>query len=307
MIIDAHVHIGPLNLYGELIKDFYRPGRLKTAITWWDPTRFWHIEDIERDAEQIISDMNNYGVDKSCVFPFIATPVNCKTKKERITYLDWVAEEVKKYPDRLIGFASVNPIGGIKAVKELDYAIEELGFKGLKLALAYNKVKLNDRRVWPVWERAEELDIPVMVHTGFGWTDTPIEWQAPLLLEDIGYEFPELKLIMCHIGYGSSPEDMIWCARMHQNFYVEVSGMPRLGMDYIIRIAQLMKGIGGGGESDLFEKAIYGTDYPWRTPNYINLFKNLPKITKERDLDPHITEEDIEKLLGKNMVDLLKL
>ena len=307
MIIDDHVHIGTLNQYGPLAEDFMRPGRLGGTPTWWDPTRTWRKEDIPRTAEQVVSDMDKYGIDKSCLLPFVATPRNCNNASERLAYLDWVAGEVQKYPDRLIGFASVDPVGGLKAVREIDYAIDKLDFKGLKLAIAYNLVKLDDRRIWPVWERAEELDIPVLVHTGTAWADCPLNWQNPLLLDDIGHAFPKLKLIICHVGYGSPPEHSCTLARKHPNFHLEVSGLPRLGMDHMIRVIQLIKSMTISEGMSLFDKVTYGTDYPWRSPSYADLLKKLPKITKERGMDPHITDEDMKKLLGENMARLLKL
>lgn len=74
-----------------------------------------------------------------------------------------------------------------------------------------------------------------------------------------------------------------------------------MGMDHIIKVCQYIKAI------PTFDKAVYGTDYPWNSPNNANLFKKLPDITKERGTDPYITEEDIKKLLGDNMARLLKL
>ena len=297
MIIDAHVHVGPLDQYGLMVDDFIKS--LSHWPTWWDPSRNWRREDIARPTEELIKDMDKYGIDKSCLLPFVAIPRKCKVS------LDWVAGEVKKYPDRLIGFVSVDPIGGLKAVRELDYGIDKLGFKGLKLSTAYNLVSLDDKRTWPVWERAEELGIPVLVHTAKATSRCPIAWQDPLLLTEVGDAFPELKLIMCHAGavWG---EHAFAMADHFPNFYVEVSFLPTLGMDYIIHIAQLIKAMGIDAGS-LFEKAIYGTDYPWASNNHVNLWKKVPMMMKERGMDPCATDDDIKKLIGGNMAKLLKI
>jgi len=294
MIIDDHVHVGTLEHYGGVATDFMKLHHLGNRPAWWDESRTWRIEDVARTGEQVVRDMDKYGIDKSCLLPFVAIPRKCRVPN------DWVAREVQKYPDRLIGFASVDPLAGLGAVRELDYAIEKLGFRGLKLAVAYNMARLDDRRIWPLWQRAEELGIPVLVHTGYAWNDCPIDWQDPLLLDEVGLAFPELKLVICHVALPWQ-EYACWLADKYPNWYVEVSFIPELGMDYTMRVCQLIKAVG------LMDRALYGTDYPWASPNNANHFKKLPKMAKERGNDPTITDEDIKKLLGGNMARLLKL
>lgn len=77
---------------------------------------------------------------------------------------DWISLLVKKYADRLIGFATVNPLDHDFALEELNRAIGQLGLSGLKLHPKVHQFRICDPRTLRVIELAEDLDIPVVIH-----------------------------------------------------------------------------------------------------------------------------------------------
>src|SRR5262245_63312957 len=79
---------------------------------------------------------------------------------------DFVARCVRDHPDAFCGFASVDPLKGDAAVTELERAVRMLGLRGLKLHPSAQGFVPDDRAIYPLWEAATELHIPVLVHTG---------------------------------------------------------------------------------------------------------------------------------------------
>ena len=89
---------------------------------------------------------------------------------------------MRQRPDKFIGFASVNPNyrGPAAAVKELERSVTELGLHGLKLYPMYQDWSPADPVLaFPVFEKAAELGIPVLVHqAGLDPRSTPA-WSTP--------------------------------------------------------------------------------------------------------------------------------
>ena len=80
---------------------------------------------------------------------------------------DYVAGIVRGHPEQFIGFASVDPWKGKAAVLELERSVNELGLKGLKLHPVHQSFFPNDPRFYPLYEKAAELGVPVLFHSGF--------------------------------------------------------------------------------------------------------------------------------------------
>src|SRR6185436_12658069 len=100
---------------------------------------------------------------------------------------DRLAEAITGHPDRFAGFAALPTPDPEAAVAELDRAVTQLGFKGAMVHGLTNGVFLDDRRFWPIFERAQALDVPLYIH--------PVE-PDPAVVEayyrDYLQEFPSL-------------------------------------------------------------------------------------------------------------------
>src|SRR4029079_12585590 len=117
---------------------------------------------------------------------------------------DYIAACVRADSEHLIGFASVNPThrGPQAAVEELERAVVELGLSGLKLYPMYQHWSANDPEIaFPIYGKAQELQIPVMIHqAGSTRIDASLELGRPALLDDIGRTFRGLRLLVAHTG-----------------------------------------------------------------------------------------------------------
>ena len=194
---------------------------------------------------------------------------------------DYIAAIVRSAPDRFIGFCSVNPCyRGVRyACDELERAVLELGLAGLKLYPMYQHWAPNDRELgFPIFEKAAELDIPVMVHqAGSTRIDARLELGRPALLDDIGREFRSLRLIIAHCGIPWVKEAMFLLTK-HPNFYADLS----------YHLATLSR-------SDLFhwlsslepffvplEKLFFGSDYPGFLYDPVALRQKLLTVNQDR-------------------------
>jgi hypothetical protein len=83
---------------------------------------------------------------------------------------------------------------------------------------------LNDRAMYPFYEKAQELGVPLTVHTGMSYVvPQPSKYTLPILLDDICLDFPDLKIIAYHAGGPYSEE--LFAAGKHRNLYVSFSGI----------------------------------------------------------------------------------
>jgi aminocarboxymuconate-semialdehyde decarboxylase len=71
---------------------------------------------------------------------------------------------VKKYPGKFIGLAVVPIEDAQLAATELERAVRELALQGVVIAPTVNGNDLDAEEIWPFYAKAEQLDIPIIVH-----------------------------------------------------------------------------------------------------------------------------------------------
>lgn len=208
---------------------------------------------------------------------------------------DYVASIVQQYPEQFIGFASVDPWKGQLAVNELEHAVKDLGLKGLKLHPSTQAFFPNDTRFYPLWQKAMELEIPVLFHsgqTGVG-SGTPgggghkLKYSHPMLLDDVAADFPDLTIIMAHPAVPWQEEQL--AVVLHKgNVYMDLSGWsPKYFRPVLVQYIR----------SIVQDKALFGSDYPVIQPErWLRDFENL-----------ELKDEVRQKILIDNARMVLKL
>lgn len=166
---------------------------------------------------------------------------------------DDVAEFVNAYPDRISGVAAVNMSHPPSAVRELRRAVEELGFKALRVVPWLWNLPPNDKLYYPLYVACIELDIPFCTQVGHTGPLMPSEVGRPIpYLDEVLLTFPELVVVGGHIGYPWTDET-IGLAWKHENFYIDTSAhSPRYYPQ------QLMHFLESNGRS----KVLFGTNWP---------------------------------------------
>ena len=208
---------------------------------------------------------------------------------------DYVADLVKRYPEQFFGFATVVPRKGAAAVEELERAVTELGLVGLKLHPIHMAFFPDDPAFGPLFQKAEQLGIPVLIHTGFAGAGagTPggggfkLAYARPIPhIDNLAADHPNLKIIMAHPAWPWIDEQ-IAVALHKSNVYIDLSGWsPR----YIPQ--QLINEAGGR----LRKKVLFGSDYPYMPPErWLEEFASLDIRDEAREL---ILLENAKTVLG---------
>lgn len=170
-----------------------------------------------------------------------------------------VAQFCKDHGPRFIGFAGVDPHKGMEAVRELEYAVRELGLRGLNLQCFENKLRCNDAKMFPLYAKCIELDIPVNIHcsTNFS-TATLMDYGRPIYLDEVMVHFPELRVVASPPGFPWVSE-LVAVAWRHANVSIGLVAMrhkylnvPNSGYEMLLQY----------GNSVLQDQVIYGSAYP---------------------------------------------
>jgi hypothetical protein len=205
-----------------------------------------------------------------------------------------VAELVAQHPDVLVGFGSVDPLNGAAAVAGVHGAAR-LGLKGLKFHPPAQRFSPTDRRVYPVWEAAESLHMPVLIHTGYtamgagmpGGGGIDLSYGDPTLVDRVAVDFPGLQIVLAHPSWPWQ-EQAIAIAEHKANVHLELSGWSPSRLP-----PSLVEAIKG----PLTHKTLFGTDYPFLTPErWIASFEKLG-----------FSDEATQRILRDNAVELLGL
>jgi predicted TIM-barrel fold metal-dependent hydrolase len=325
MIIDCHNHVlgagypGYEKFIKEMTLGYFRSiGKLPTERMpvdedWKGLEYLW--EPI--DPEVLIADHDKCGVDISVVLGVAPSDYTAYMERGTIDVKgvtdvpgppsnektnDYIAAVVKKYPDKLIGMAAINPKfrGPRAAVEELERAIQDLKLTGLKLYPCYDHYSPSDWELtYALFEKAQQLGILVMVHqASTPVIDAPLELGRPFLLDAVGRKFPDLKLLVCHAGMPWVDECLVMVAKQ-PNFYLDLSYTNSVySRKDMYRFLMKAKAFGLP-----WSKICWGTDYPgFEFPEVL-----LPKfqtVNEEAKLldEPEIPEEEIDKMLGRNFM-----
>jgi uncharacterized protein len=171
---------------------------------------------------------------------------------------DYVAEYVAQHREKLIGFASVDP-NDDGAPVELERAVRELGLCGLKLGPIYQHVDPNGERCAAVLRVANRLHLPVIWHQGTTFVrNAPLKYARPFLLDEVASSFPDLTIVVAHLGHPWIDE-AIAVARKHTRIFLDVSAL-------VSRPWQFFNGLVSAQEYAISDKLLFGSDFPFFTP-----------------------------------------
>lgn len=166
---------------------------------------------------------------------------------------DEIADMVRAYPDRFVGVATVDLEKPVRAVQELDRAINELRFKALRIIPWLWNRPPNDKLYYPLYVKCIELNVPLCTQVGHTGPLMPSEVGRPIpYLDEVALTFPELRIVAGHIGYPWTDE-MIALAWKHENVYIDASAwLPRY---YPFQLQQYMQTYGK-------HKVMFGSNFP---------------------------------------------
>jgi len=164
----------------------------------------WPIPSFDQQSIALfIQEMDEVGID-------VAVVMGQRTgKRGGNVENDDVAELVKRYPGRFVGFAGVDPMDS-GVVDELRRSIEYLGCRGIAITPGWSDPPLydDDERVYPVYQACLDLKAPVMI-TSSHYIGADMTYSMPTHIQQVALDFPELTII---VGHGCWPWTMQACA-----------------------------------------------------------------------------------------------
>ncbi len=174
-----------------------------------------------------------------------------------------VIKTVKAYPDRLYAFAHVAPGRGV--LPEDIERFHDHGFKGLKFIFPADEYDREE--YFSLYEKAEARGMVCLFHTGIVSPDTCKTFRIsskhmhPLTLDAIARAFPDLKIIMAHLGIPFYDVGAM-LIRIHKNMYADLSGSGIWGYIGAERLKNLldMRVEGFEDAETYYHKLVFGSD-----------------------------------------------
>ena len=278
MIIDCHTHIGRAGEHvgGAIQEDLLR--------AWGRP--LWDVR--LEDHWQAMQD-----VDRAIVLAFDAPRIGLVVPNE------YVAEYVAQHPEKLIGFASVDP-NRPKAPYLLEQAVRELGLRGLKIAPIYQHFDPASREAYALYEAADALALPMLWHQGTTFVrNSPLIHSRPILLDEIARDFPNLKMWIAHLGHPWCDE-LVVVIRKHPNLYADMSAIHPRPLQYYFAMMSAV-------EYGVADKVFFGTDYPFTTvAASLAALRGINRVVEGTGM-PRVPEEVIEGIIHRDCLSILGL
>lgn len=204
------------------------------------------IADRKRTPAEVIAYMDEAGISHACISAW-------SRPGKMIFSNEDVAEYTRAYPNRIFGLAAVDLHEPVEAVKELEHYVKKEGFVGLRVVPWLWNLPPTDAHYWPLYNKCVELDIPFLTQVGHTAPACPSEPGRPIpYIDTIALKFPDLKIIMGHIGYPWAAETVA-VAWKHKNVYIDTSAWsPKFYAPELIKFANTT------GKY----KVMFGTNWP---------------------------------------------
>jgi len=248
MIVDCHTHIwqspdqlGQLDWGNTPPFSRKRPTRIVSQKSPWrdsvpaaDPDFHW---------------AQNRTVDKSIVLAFKSRYLRAEIPNR------FVADYVNRFPQKLIGFAGIDPTER-SATAEVRVAKKELHLQGITVSPANQDFHPTDSRAMDVYAEAERLGMPIVVHPSGQFTEqSKLEYGRPYLLDEVARTFPKLRIVIAQLGQPWIDETICLLGK-HAHVFADVSGL-------LSRPWQAYNALVSVYQHGVIDKLLFGSDFPY--------------------------------------------
>jgi predicted TIM-barrel fold metal-dependent hydrolase len=197
---------------------------------------------------------------------------------------------LKEHPDRFIGSCVVDPNQGMDAVRKIERLHRELGVRAVSMApsMLSPQVPIDDKRMYPVYAKCVELDLPVFITVGVPGPRVPMAAQRVELLDEVCWFFPELRIVMRH---GAQPWDelAVMLMRKWPNLHYSTSAFaPKRYPQSIVDFANTRT----GADKVLFA-GYYAVGLTWD-----RVFADLEQLPLREDVWPRFLRDNALRVLG---------
>lgn len=212
----------------------------------------------------------------------------------------YVADFVARAPQKLVGFAACDPTQR-DYMAELDFAINTLRLRGLKMGPIYAGFDPRDRRCDPIYERCQLEGLPVLFHCGTTYNrEARLEFGRPWLFDEVAIRYPGLRMVLAHVGHPFVEECLV-VIRKHPHVFADIAAL-------YYRPWQFYNMLIAAQEYNVTHKLLFGTDYPFATAtDSIAGLRRCNEIIGGAGGLPRVREDTIEGILQRDAFGLMGL
>jgi uncharacterized protein len=201
---------------------------------------------------------------------------------------DRTPEAIKRYPGRFVAIRSIDPNKGMEHIRMIQRDFDEGLIKGVAFfpSGAVPPVAINDKLAYPFYAKCCELDIPIFVNAGVPGPRIPMRHQWVGHLDEVAFDFPELKVIMRH---GAEPDEALAVKLLLKwpNLYYSTSAFaPKYWPKAIIEFAN----------SRGSDKVIYGGYFPMGL-ELTRIFAEMQNVPFKDEVWPKFLRDNAAKVL----------
>lgn len=221
--------------------------------------------------KDLIASMDRFGIERSglSILNGVLTP----------ELNDRVMAAARECPDRIVGFAYINPREP-GALDEVRRCLDSGLFRGVKFhSWKHGYFPDNNGAIDGIIDAITPYDVPILCHTGTAPLALPQQWAA------IAARHPGATFVFAHIGYLDYGYGCVECAKPLKNVYVDTAGQ--------VEIQVMEKALEELGP----DRILFATDWPYKYPG--------SEIVKFEPYD--LSQEDREKIFYANAKKLWKL
>lgn len=205
---------------------------------------------------------------------------------------DWSCEVTRENPS-LATFIGVDPVmmdaAGLAA--ELVRCHQQ-GAKGIKLHPVVQEFHIDDPRLWPVYETAQRLEMPIIYHGGYFIAGEGGEYARPRRLAKVAEDFPRLTTVLAHCGVGFFDES-IEIAERFPNVYFDCCAVINPDTPLVSisddEMVSLLRRLGT-------DRVFYGSDWPFYDPK--SDLERISRLSLTDDEKRQILSENARRVLG---------
>ncbi len=278
MIVDAHAH----PFFRDWSLGHARGEERPVPEDWRRIVRRIHGRELEMPTfDEFLERKRSSGIDRIVIFGR-----DTETRTGESSFNEWVIELAERYPSHFVPFMAIDPNKGLQVAEGLRDAVIERGVRGVKIHPYAAQLPPNDRRCYPLYEFIEELGIPIVFHSGPGPLGARLDYSHPRHFDDLGVDFPGLKVILAHFSgpFYLEAHSLAW---RYENFYVDISFMPSVYLDSLPW---------SFFERTIPDKILMGSDYPMVLPD--ERLGDVERLPVREETRRRIAGENAARLLG---------
>lgn len=210
-----------------------------------------------------------------------------------------LSEYVNKHQEKMVGFATVDPIKDKLSVNKLKNLRDKLGLEGVVLHCSAQGLHPTHSRAMRFYESAQELGYPVFFHNGYGvpGMDDVLSYAQPYLLDEIARGFSGLKIVIGNMGMPFLEQTLSMVAK-HKNVYADLTIRPN-------NVWQTYNTVVASYEHNVMDKLLFGSGFPLgNAGECIETLLGFNMLLADTNL-PTVPRGNIRNIIERNTLELL--